>query len=386
MEVQDRIGVARDAGDRYHQPITAGTPAYVTSDGNRMEDADVALQLPHGDVVVAVSDGHGSHKVAHGVHLGGRETADAAIAAVRGHAHLMFTAPEELFSKAQEHVRTTVSLAHLPYATFMPPTGSGEPAQLTVQHDGKVTPFYGSTLLVVALCGRTGEVTLANVGDSQAMFVPDEGEPGWLHEPHDKSNVAEDKRVRAMGAKDAKSRSRGGNSRRYVYTWTVRGTRLTDEFAMSRSLGHFGNPFISQSPDVRTVTLPPGTVVVATDGVWDYVDVADVPRACRAGNERGTMQVAADAIIEMVRRSTKHKKRDNATVVCLRVSASPTTPHPRLLSTSEGDGGSSDESEIGELDADPPVEANLSVGAESKPGVPPRRPQRVDVGCACAIM
>ena len=72
-----------DAGTRLKQEVTKLTPQYVKN-GYRMEDAHCIIQKSN-MTILAVSDGHGSTKLAPGYYVGANESATAAIQTVRLH-------------------------------------------------------------------------------------------------------------------------------------------------------------------------------------------------------------------------------------------------------------------------------------------------------------
>jgi serine/threonine protein phosphatase PrpC len=137
----------------------------------------------------------------------------------------------------------------------------------------------GSTAVVTLLQGR--RLTVAWVGDSRAMLV--RREPGGaatgiaLTRDHKPTSAAELARILAAGGRverlsDASGREVGPHRVWLPGAWVP-------GLAMSRALGDFvaGSVGVSAVPDTAVAELHPGDefLVVASDGVWEFMTVAE---------------------------------------------------------------------------------------------------------------
>tara|TARA_B100000683_G_scaffold198194_1_gene191323 strand:+ start:5921 stop:6988 length:1068 start_codon:yes stop_codon:yes gene_type:complete len=353
------IGAVVDYGTKYTQTISALTPRdNVDDDGTRMEDDYDIVDLSDDAICIVCADGHGSIEIAPGCFRGGYESAAAAVDAVRRNVGQAFSDPAELFERANEAVRN-VDLSMDGHATFEKATEGGAAVLRVGGHSASA--FFGTTLTTVAL--ERDAVLVSHVGDSLACFVPERGDPVMLHDAHTVENEEEHRRVVEMGARRAKRRSSRTASRghaclqkRYVYPTG----KCAYECALTRSLGHFGNPAILYTPEVAQAQLHDGFVVVATDGVWDHVGLDDIASICRSSDD---MQEAAHGIMEKVKLSAA-RSRDNATVVCVRVPL--VSAEPEVEEQKEEEEGREERDE-------PPA-----------PQAPPEAPRRAH-GC-CSLM
>jgi protein phosphatase 1K len=105
------------------------------------------------------------------------------------------------------------------------------------------------TTATVALV-EEGQLAIAYVGDSEAVYYPDKGEPIKLVEPHSKNNQKEVARCERLG-------------------YPLKAKYFGGELAVSRALGDTELPFVISTPDIYQIQIEqPGTLVLASDGVW----------------------------------------------------------------------------------------------------------------------
>jgi serine/threonine protein phosphatase PrpC len=300
-------GVASDAGTRYRQPVTEKTQSHALT-GVRMEDSHVILKYRN-NIIVALADGHGSVEMERGVHVGGREAADSALAAVQTHARKCVCHAKDVFDAAHEAVRIQVDFARHTEAVTTEADGA-----ITVRKaNGTLeTAAHGTTLCIMSV-SPTGDGHVAYVGDTMCVVVPDgETSAFFAGAPHTVANKEEASRMIAAGAKK----------------WRARHLQMkigpkNDEYVvqLTRSLGHFGNRIMTHEPTELRWKAGWKAIVVATDGIWDHVSIDRCASICKWHPDA---QMCANAILAEAVRSAANKPRDNATVVV--VMATPQAP------------------------------------------------------------
>lgn len=293
--------VVTDVGTKYTQPVGANTPDNVTSSGFRMEDAYATVQTPQ-VCHIAVADGHGS--VAHSVTqvLGGFESATAAVRSLAADDFaLVERDPVDAFARVQTDVRT-MSLAHLRTSTSSIVAQATGHLAIIRRHKMPAVSMHGTTLTHLAV--RPGQYACASVGDSAAMHVRADGSFARLTVDDDGSDPEEDARMRALGAKPRRGRY-------YEHAVSPR-SEENYLFQLTRSIGHFGNVAISQMPHVTVASVAgPARYVVATDGLWGYVDDATVARLVAEAPDARTASVQ---LLDLATRCCTARKRDNCCI------------------------------------------------------------------------
>lgn len=174
-------------------------------------------------------------------------------------------------------------------------------------------PFTdGTTATCVIVDGE--EVTVANVGDSAAVLYLPGDKSVTLSADHrvSRRSPAEHNRLVEAGAQIGRIKGRDG--------LPVGPERIyPGGLSVTRSIGDNDSTKAAiPEPDVVTITLPPcgGMIVLASDGVWDFVDGAHVERLaassrkpkCGAGwLSRALMRTVNQANMEI----------DDATLICI---------------------------------------------------------------------
>tara|TARA_B100000787_G_C16162619_1_gene282216 strand:- start:303 stop:1262 length:960 start_codon:yes stop_codon:yes gene_type:complete len=292
-----------DSGNKYKQPVNIDTPGYVDFKGIRMEDHCEVYKNAN-SCFISVSDGHGS--VAHNPtsYLGGKESSmNACTFAVR----YRNMNPFRLFERIQrelytvsEYLSSNNSNTEVKDGYFVVNKTSPRPHSVYSMH--------GCTLSCLSI--RNGKLTCSWVGDSSIMrYNKHMDEASFLttsnHDIHDENDL---KRVIENGG------------RRYGKSYVK--YRLPDGedymFQLTRSLGHFGNKAISHIPEVIKSKVQLGDIfVVATDGLWKYVNISEVQQILRISE---SLENACDKMIEKAIK--KHpNNRDNVCIVIVEISS-----------------------------------------------------------------
>lgn len=302
------MGASSDVGTKYKQEVTEETPSYVTETGYRMEDSHHTFEARVNGktyLVVAVADGHGSISARHGVFMGGREAADAALQSVQRNASLFLRDPTSAYEvAAQAHVRE----ASLPCKTVR-----WESSIAVERNAGKREAVsHGTTLSTLIVDVNEGACHSSYVGDSLILVVPKRGEAWFTGRAHDAMNAEEVGRLLKAGVK---------KWRKKHFDMRIGPGREEYVVQLSRSLGHFGNEQMIRTPSVlRWGRTEWEYAIVATDGVWNHVSpntASQIARTCQ------TAQEGADKIIEATRSkggTDSSRKRDNATVCIVKAS------------------------------------------------------------------
>lgn len=303
-----------DIGTRYRQTLTKDTPSdgHVDGQGRRMEDCVCALESDGGRLVLALADGHGSVEVAPGAHIGGFEASRAACQTVAENPGLAFSEPNKLFQTAQLRILRDVNLSIDQQAFYEASVDGRSASMLTKRSRPREPVFFGTTLTAVAINGS--QVQVACVGDSSVWFFPDAGGRYELSRNHDATNPEEVARMLASGSKRTQPAGK-----KTVQRLPRRFRTGADGCALTRSLGHFGNANILQTPDVSHASISsPGWLVLGSDGIWDFCPLELVQEACSRASAADSL---CDTILSHVR--SLPGTRDNAAVLVCRVN--PTT-------------------------------------------------------------
>lgn len=253
----------------------------------KAEDASraCAIELPDGVVVqfYAIFDGHGGDRAAHycAEHLPGLIATLYGEAAAGSRSLRLQAACKAAFVALDEQVREVGPSAD------------------------------GTTATCVIIDGE--EVIVANVGDSAAvLFLPGE-EPIYLSTDHrvSRRSPAEHSRLTEAGAQVGRILGCHGGP--------VGPERIfPGGLAISRSIGDGDSTAAAIAvPDVRTVTCPTGgMIVLASDGVWDFVREAHVERLAAASRKpkRGAGWLCS-ALMRAA--SQSNHAIDDATLLCI---------------------------------------------------------------------
>jgi protein phosphatase len=233
------------------------------------EDAMLALEAGGpGAVLVAVADGMGGHNA-------GEVASAIAVQSLRRIFSELSQAPLERAAESES------SQAELERAVEQANEAIWEAACADVEKEGM------GTTLVCALVGATGEVTIANVGDSRAYAVTD-GQARLVTVDH--TWVSDQVRLGQLSAEEART-----SPYRHLLT---------------RSLGATPRVQVALYRDVR---LAPGdALVLCSDGVTSYLDSKDLSREVAQAE---TAQQAAERLVKL---AVRRGGADNATAVVVR--------------------------------------------------------------------
>ena len=319
------------------------TTAVLTDRGGSRENQDaVSTTATAAAATVAVFDGHGLH----GTLAATTAAETVAVATAAGEPITAgFAAAEELFrtrlfeTDRDKHVIRYGAVYNA--LTAAPVRG-------------------GTTASVLQVDRATGAASFAHVGDSDARYwdcaaaAPDEGIP--LTANHNPGSLEEFNRIRAVYP-SASSRflysARNPQRRAFIMdpsgdwipnpaggfsycdvrnTWSVYFHSSDDDekLAMTRAIGdyHLKRDGLSAIPDCTTAAPPPpGTTrvyLVASDGLWDGMQYAEVGEVLCRPDLVGNADAAAEALMELGKRINCQKfgyDHDNLSVAVVYVSA-----------------------------------------------------------------
>lgn len=139
-------------------------------------------------------------------------------------------------------------------------------------------------------------LTTANCGDARAVLARG-GRPLRLSEDHRPGMLEEKKRVESAGG-------------------FVLGGRVNGVLNVSRAFGdHSMKAMVVSTPSVRTIRLGPldEFLVLACDGLWDFVEEKDVIRVAREAFDKGMKATEVAGVI--VKEAIKRGSTDNVSVV-----------------------------------------------------------------------
>lgn len=177
----------------------------------------------------------------------------------------------------------------------------------------------GTTATVVIVNGD--QIVAANVGDSHCYFFPGSAgsEPQRLTADHrvEAATEAELSRVKNAGGRIARATASDGKT-------PIGPERLyPGGLMMTRSLGDADSSKAAiPEPEVSTLAYPVdgGTLVLASDGIWDFLDVPRVGRlvdTSRTGQPRLGPTWLAKATITAT--AEKNQGDDDVSLVCVRL-------------------------------------------------------------------
>jgi len=156
----------------------------------------------------------------------------------------------------------------------------------------------GSTLVACKVDKRKGVVKTVNVGDSRAVLVCADGTAVDLTVDHKPS--AELSRLREAGA-----------SVEYDASDDI---ARVEGFGLSRAVGDTAHPFLTSAADTAVVNyghLGGRYLVLASDGLWDVADGAEVASVLSERPPGGQGNLAE----VLVRHALKRGSQDNVTVL-----------------------------------------------------------------------
>ena len=191
-------------------------------------------------------------------------------------------------------------------ATYDPREGTLE------AYSGGRDAVAGTTGSVVAFCQSMGNIAILNCGDSRSLLIDANGKIVFRTQDHQPEFELE-------------RFSKGINSGLPYNTPECRFSKwrvaVGDyNYAVSRSLeGYFASSMgIISTPDISLLAIKPGaSVVVATDGLWEVMDVNEVARVLTIARKNGVS--ATDASITLVSMALDKASRDNISVIVVYV-------------------------------------------------------------------
>lgn len=294
------IGISKDVGTKYKQSITKDTPSYVNSEGFRMEDA-IEFKQKKSKLFLAIADGHGSVKHCDGLHVGGYECAQDSVK------QAIFLSPITI-----ENADESYKLIHKYHQNRMDQFNSTG-CQVKKITDRNTTYFklgtnvmnHGCTLSTLFIDAEKKVFHFTNIGDSVGIWVKQNGNFEILSVLHTRKNKEENSRVKKDGGLIV-------GDRWFEYKIANHGYNSQ----LSRSIGHFGNDAIIQTPHKITNSIETGDkFILATDGLWDYVsykESAEIVLAARNPTE------ASEVLVNLSNdRASRKKRKDNTTVACV---------------------------------------------------------------------
>jgi serine/threonine protein phosphatase PrpC len=191
---------------------------------------------------------------------------------------------------------------------------------LTARKQVDVT-FSGTTVNLVYI--HSNVVICANLGDSRAVIGRKSPDSQWnaveISKDHKPDDDEELKRIRARGGRvepvlDAQGKP-VGPPRVWLKNEPLPG------LAMSRSIGDFiaSTVGVIAEPDIRTFTLTEDDkfLIMATDGVWEFVNSNACVRIVAQGFEKGNSEKAAEDLLKFaVEMWTNNEKSvDDITII-----------------------------------------------------------------------
>lgn len=170
----------------------------------------------------------------------------------------------------------------------------------------------GTTATVILVSADT--ITCANVGDSLAFMYKEDGSRFELTSNHRLTQclALERERVLAAGAEVGQPRDQNGNC--------VGPPRIfPGGLMMTRSIGDSDcTAAIIATPSVMQIPYPPNgaTIVIASDGLWDFVDCDAMQRLVKTEFLSGLgVRWLAQVLLAVTEESNHHT--DDASVVCV---------------------------------------------------------------------
>lgn len=178
---------------------------------------------------------------------------------------------------------------------------------------GGVSEESGCTLCGMWVVHGVGIVF--NVGDSRAVYVLGEGGPSvQITRDHKPDDDREMKRIKKHGGHVARL-SHDSPAR----LWHSK-AMMAPGLALSRALGDFGAVpcGLTHLPAVSTTTFAGGFIVIASDGLWDYLTNEQV--AALSAKKRSAKSYCS-AIMQAALKASEGGYRDDCTAVVVAASA-----------------------------------------------------------------
>jgi serine/threonine protein phosphatase PrpC len=175
---------------------------------------------------------------------------------------------------------------------------------ILMANTGSQTAVAGTTAMVFALDQTTNQLAALNCGDSRGIVL--DGDGSLLYQSFDHKPESEMERLTALG----------NPPRCAVSRWTVEVGQY--DYAVARSLeGPLATSRgIVSDADLTLVAARAGmTVLVATDGVWDVMDTAEVQQ--KASKWRTANKSASDIARALCSLAYEKGSSDNMSVVVL---------------------------------------------------------------------
>ena len=235
------ISTRSDYGTKNKQPVNSETPDNVSSGRVRMEDHCEVVNTGR-RAFVSVADGHGSVPHTPTVYLGGYESA---VVATRTAVNNMKLSPHELFKSVQKAVYQQSSS----FASSRSMMGLVDD-YFIVQKSSSRTPIvysmHGCTLSCLNIAGNKFECSW--VGDSSVLLYR-QSRASLVTTNHDVHDAEEVDHIIANGG------SRYGKS----YVKFKLPNKEEYMLQMTRSIGHFGNSAVRQTPSIVKGSVEPAT-------------------------------------------------------------------------------------------------------------------------------
>uniref|UniRef100_A0A6U8RHK7 PPM-type phosphatase domain-containing protein n=1 Tax=Emiliania huxleyi TaxID=2903 RepID=A0A6U8RHK7_EMIHU len=203
-----------------------------------------------------------------------------------------------------------------------------------LQTDSSIDAELSGTTAVVALArwtqGGRGKVWVANVGDSRAVMAVQKGgklKAVALSEDQKPDTPAEQKRIEKAGGFVSPPEEEWGGPAR---VWLDANMTLPG-LAMARSIGDHlvGGKGVIAKPEVKEVDIDPAAnmaaegpqlLVMASDGVWEFIDSQEAVDILQANNARASATEAVTKLIETAAHQWRKEEgdyRDDITAVCI---------------------------------------------------------------------
>ncbi|KAL3910497.1 MAG: hypothetical protein SGILL_007668, partial [Bacillariaceae sp.] len=186
-----------------------------------------------------------------------------------------------------------------------------------------IEPLYGGTTACVALL-REKQLVLSNAGDSRAVLARKKSDKAWeaidLTQDQNPDLAAEQQRIHEMGGFVSPPPEPGLSARVWL---DAECTQIG--LAMARSIGdHAVKPIgVIAEPVVSFHNIQPDDdfVILATDGVWEFISSADAVKLVSENLEKGATK-ACRALIEAAAarwHDEEGEYRDDITAIIIRL-------------------------------------------------------------------
>lgn len=208
--------------------------------------------------------------------------------------------------------------------------------------DSKLNQFCSSLYKKVGTTALSAYITrdnlyVANLGDSRALLVEEDGEIYQLSHDHKPDNADEKERIEKAGG--------------FVLNLFGGVARVNGEIAVPRALGDFGykegdNMLIENTPEVLSHGLRPGSFfVLGSDGLWDALSNQEIVNFVETYFFNGLhAQTIAKALSSFAaqQRIKKGLGKDDITVIVAKIDKNyqANNHHKRYHVSSSGDGES----------------------------------------------